>query len=114
MQSKRIRSTGTSSVKWIYPIRWIEIERAGLEEKREGYLGFPGARRRRDLGQGVDLRRALVASGRRRIDDEVQHGEEVLRASTTPSITSSEEEEGWLESSGGAELWVLDGKLDSL
>jgi hypothetical protein len=71
MRSKRIRSTGTSSVKWIYPIRWIEIGRAGLEGKREWYLGFPGARRRRDLGQGVDLRRALVASGRWRIHDEV-------------------------------------------
>jgi hypothetical protein len=55
-----------------------------------------------------------VASGRWRIHDEVQHGEEVLRASTVPSITSSEEEEGWLESPGGSELWVLDGELDSL
>jgi hypothetical protein len=55
-----------------------------------------------------------VASGRRRVNDEVQHGEGVSRESTTPSIASSEEEKGRLESSGGAELRVIDGELDSL
>jgi hypothetical protein len=36
----------------------------------------------------------------------LQHRDEISRASTTPSISSGEEEEGRLESSGGAELRV--------
>jgi hypothetical protein len=53
-----------------------------------------------------------VASGRWRVHDCVQHGEEVSRASTGPSIASSEEEEGRLESSGGVELRVMDAELE--
>jgi hypothetical protein len=34
--------------------------------------------------------------------------------STAPSISSGEEEEGRLESSGGAELWVMDVELELL
>jgi hypothetical protein len=44
----------------------------------------------------------------------LQHGEEVSRASTAPSISSVEEEEGRLESSGGAELRVMDVELKLL
>jgi hypothetical protein len=44
----------------------------------------------------------------------LQHREEVSRASTAPSISSGEEEEGRLESSGGAELWVMDVELELL
>jgi hypothetical protein len=44
----------------------------------------------------------------------LQHREEVSRASTAPSISSGEEEEGRLESSGGAELRVMDVELEFL
>jgi hypothetical protein len=55
-----------------------------------------------------------VASGQWRGYDGLQHGEEVSRASTGPSISSGEEEEGRLESSGGAELRVMDIELELL
>jgi hypothetical protein len=44
----------------------------------------------------------------------LQHGEEISRGSTVPSISSGEEEEGRLEASGGAELRVMDVELEML
>jgi hypothetical protein len=55
-----------------------------------------------------------VVLDQRRGYDGLQHREEISRASTTPSISSGEEEEGRLESSGGAELRVMDVELDLL
>jgi hypothetical protein len=50
----------------------MQIQRPRFKERGKGYLGFPWARRRQDLGQGVDLRRALVAFGKQHVHDEVQ------------------------------------------
>jgi hypothetical protein len=55
-----------------------------------------------------------VVPDQRRGYDGLQHRDEISRASTTPSISSGEEEEGRLESSGGAELRVMDVELEML
>jgi hypothetical protein len=55
-----------------------------------------------------------AASGQRRGYDGLQHGEEISRGSTAPSISSGEGEEGRLEPSGGAELRVMDVELEML
>jgi hypothetical protein len=82
-----------------WSVRWGSNGR-GESKREESYLGFLGARRRRDLGQGVDLRWALVASGRRRCYDGVQEDEAGLGAWSLSSMACRGERELRLEGYG--------------